>query len=230
MTYESILYGSAVRVLAVQALQTAGGAATFMPTIGAVLTGATTTGAGLLVASEDTPGSGNLLRQAGERVTKCGKSENDESDNPQQYSATPREGYLLTPLAVLAIVKGWDIGTYDPLRTDCAKWLDKVRDVCEQYEIPAKQRASCASHHIRADCKEAVLASGCYNMTWDEFAAWLRQYDGKFYVLMLLSALRQHVHQMWREKILPRRWHERRGPRTSPRWGESYVYFLCHAF
>ena len=154
-----------------------------MPTIGAVLTGASTTGVGVLVASTDASTSGNLLQQAGERVAKRGKSENDNND-----SAIPYGGYLLTSLTVLAIVKAWDVGTYDPPRSDCAKWLDEVHDVCERYGIPPKQRASCASHRMRADCKEAVHAAGCYNMTWDEFTAWVRQYDGKFYVLMVLAS------------------------------------------
>ena len=162
MTYESILYVSAARVLAIQVLQ-----------------------AGVVVASTGASTGGDLLQQAGEPATGHGRSENDDNDG-----VAPRGGYLLTSLAVLAIVKAWDVGMYDPPRTDCAKWLGEVYDVCERYEIPAKQRARCASHRMRADCKEAVHAAGCYNMTWDKFAAWLRRYDGKFYVLMLLYTSR----------------------------------------
>ena len=175
-----------------------------VPTVGAALTGATTTGAGLLVAATngqpDNSTNGNHLKQAVERITK------PESDgNPPQDSATTLEAYLFTPLAILAIVKAWDVETYDPPKTDCAKWLDRVHNVCEQYEIPAKQRASCASHHMRADCKEAVHSAGCYNMRWDEFAGWLRLYDGKSYVLILLSVTCQCIPQMWRERGLRRR-------------------------
>lgn len=200
ITYESIIYGSAARFIALSALPSAGGTATIMPTVGAVLTGAVTTGAGVLVASTDgqpgTSTNGSLLQEAGERIAKCNKS--DDDGNPPQYSATAEEEYLLTPLAVLAVVKAWGFGVYNPPKTDCAKWLDKVHEVCEQYQIPVKQQARCASHRMRADCKEAVLAAGCYNMMWDEFAAWLRQYDGKLKVHapMFFSALCQHTHQI----------------------------------
>jgi len=30
---------------------------------------------------------------------------------------------------------------------------------------------------MRADCKEAAHAAECYDMTWDEFAEWVRLYD-----------------------------------------------------
>lgn len=189
ITYNSIAYASAARLLALPALQFAGGTVTVIPTVGAVLTGATTTGAGVLVASNDgqpdTSTDTRRLQQAGEQFTNCDKS--DDGGNPPRYSVIAHDEYLLTPLAVLAIVKSWGVVTYDPLRTDCARWLDKVHDVCEQYEIPSKQRARCASHHMRADSKEAVLAAGCYNMTWDEFVVWLRQYDGRLSNLTLLS-------------------------------------------
>jgi hypothetical protein len=186
-TYESIAFGAATRLLASSAFNIAGGAATAtaMPTVGALLSGATT-GAGILVVSTDDqpdiPTSDDFLQQARERIADCEKTNDDDN------RCTTHEEYLLTPHAVLAIVKAWEIETYDPPKTDCASWLGKVHDVCEEYAIPVKQRTCCASHRMREDCREAVLAAGCYNMTWDEFAAWIRRYDGISYVLIRLAS------------------------------------------
>lgn len=230
ITYESIAYGSAVRLLALPALQAAGGTATIMPTFGAVLTGAATaaTGAGLLVASTDgqPDTSGNLLQRAGERITRLDKSDGDDCGNPPQHTATAREEYL-TPLAVSAIVKAWDVGAYDPPRTDCATWLDKVHDICEQYEIPEKQRARCASHHMGPHSQEAVRAAGCYSMTWDEFAAWIRQYDCKLCASIPPSVPCQQIHQIWRERVPRRRWRESPSLRSPLRWGMDRMCVSC---
>ncbi|KAF9642644.1 hypothetical protein BDM02DRAFT_3124333 [Thelephora ganbajun] len=176
VTYQSIAYSSATRVIALS-LQSAG-TTTAMSSVGAILTGAATTGAGVLVATTndqpDTSASSESLQKAAKST-----ADDDDNGNPPPHCSTALGEYLLTPRAILAIVKAWNVGTYDPPGTNCANWLDKVHDVCEQYEIPAKQQAPCALHHMRADCKEAAHAAGCYNMTWDEFAVWLRQYDNE---------------------------------------------------
>ena len=181
-------------------------AATIIPTVEGILTRAATTTASALVPPTDGHTS-RLLQRAGERVAM---REKDDGGNPPQHSSTACEAYLLTPLALLAVVKAWDVGTCDPLRTDCARWLDEVYGICERHGIPAKQRARCASHRMNADCKEAALAAGCHDMTWGEFAAWLSRYDGKPHVLTLLGVLCQHIRQVWGERVPLRPWYESR--------------------
>ena len=132
--------------------------------------------AGFVVATPSgqpvTSKSSKLLYQAVESFTHDG-DDDDDNDN------------VLTPMAILAIVRTWDVGTYNPPGTNCKSWLGKVYKECERFEIPAAQRAPCAMHHLRADCREAANTSGCYEMTWEKFTMWLHQYDRKLYVLVL---------------------------------------------
>jgi len=160
-----------------------------MSSVGTIFTGTATTGAGVLVAATNsksvTPAGSELLQQVVESVID-GEKPGDNNGNLPPHRAT--EEYLLTPRAILAIVKSWDVGTYDPPRTDCSSWLDKVHDISERYGIPPEQRAPCASHHMRADCKEAAHVAGCYNMTWNRFTLWLRQHDCMLHPMVVLCA------------------------------------------
>ena len=123
---------------------------------------------------------GGTLQQAGESIGR-----GDGNGNPPPpYDTTIPEEYLLTHQAILAIVKSWDVGTYNPPGTNCASWLSKIRDLCDQYGIPDAQRAPCAMHHMRADCKKTAHTARCYDMTWEEFTVWLRQHDRELHVLM----------------------------------------------
>jgi len=130
--------------------------------------------------------SSELLYQAVEAIAHDEDDDNDNVGGPQLHPATAPEEHLLTPMAILAIVKAWGVGTYNPPGTNCASWLGKVHKNCERYEIPAVQRAPCAMHHLRADCMEDANTSGCYDMTWEEFTVWLHQYDRKFHILVLI--------------------------------------------
>ena len=161
-----------------------------LPSVGAIFTGVAATGAGAAVVNSDgqpvTVARTELLRQVADSIDN--DDDDDDSDgNPPPYRATIPEEYLFTPQAILAIVKVWDVGTYNPPWTNFTGWLGKVHRTCDRYGIPAAQRAPCAMHHLRADCREAAHTSGCYDMTWEEFTAWLRQYDRKFHVLTLIG-------------------------------------------
>ena len=186
VSYESIVYASATRVL-LASLQSAG-TATIMPSIGTILTGAAT-GTGILVATTNaqsaTSTSSEILEQAAKSLADSEKPNDDDNGNPPPYRATDPEEYLLAPRAILAIIKSWNVRTYNPPQTNCTTWLSDMHNFCEQYEIPIPQRASCAMHHMSTDCKEAALDAGCCNMTWDEFTVWLRQYDRRLRVLIL---------------------------------------------
>jgi len=161
-----------------------------LPSVGAIFTGVAATGAGAAVATSDdqpvTVASTELLHRAAD--DNDDNDDNDDKDgSPPPYHTTVPEEYLLTPQAILAIVKAWDVGAYNPPGTNFTSWLGKVHRTCERYGIPAAQRAPCAMHYLRADCREAAHTSGCYDMTWEEFMVWLRQYDRKFHDLAFIS-------------------------------------------
>jgi len=174
-------------------LQSAGTTAV-MPSVGTLLTGAATTGTGILVATtnaqSDASISSEILQQAAESLADSEKpGDDDNNGNPPPYRATDPEEYRLTPRAILAIIKSWDVQTYEPPKTNCITWLSDAHSFCEQYGIPIPQRASCAMHHMSADCKEAALDAGCCNMTWDEFTVWLHQYDRRLGVLVFANGI-----------------------------------------
>ena len=187
---KSIVYGSATGLFSL--LQSAR-ATMVLPSIGTIFTGAAATGVRVVVATDDKPGTptSGLLRNAAESVTHDNNPDDDDGrEHPPPYRPTVPEEHPLTPQAILAIVKSWDVGTYNPPGTNYTSWLGKVHSSCQQYGIPACQRALCAMHHMRADCKEAAHAAECYDMTWDEFATWLDRYNRKLHTLMLIGALR----------------------------------------
>ena len=186
-TIQSIVYGGATGGL-FSLLQSAG-ATLVLPSVGTILTGAATTGAGVIVARQPGTSTNELLHQAAETIVP-GQGDGDDDDddddgpNPPPDPADPPEVYFFTPQAVLAIAKSWDVGTYNPPGTDCTSWLRKIRNLCERYGIPVSQRALCATHHMRVDCKEAANAAECYNMTWDAFTVWIHRYDRESQILM----------------------------------------------
>ena len=151
-----------------------------------VFTGADATRAGVAVATGDGQAatSDDLLHQAVESIAHRGNP-NDEGGNPPPYRATPPEEELLTPHAILAIVKAWDVGTYTPPWTNCTSWLSDMDRVCDRYGIPFAQRAACAMRLMKPDCRGAAHTSGCYDMSWDEFRVWLQIYDRKSGILVL---------------------------------------------
>ena len=185
-TVQSIVYGGATGGI-FSLLQSAGATMVLQP-IGTILAGAATTGAGVVVAHQPGASTNEPLHQAAKSIAHSDGSDDCEKGNPSTCHAIVPEEYLLTPLAILAIVKSWDVGTYNPPGTNCTSWLHKVYNFCEQHGIPAPQRAVCAMHHMRADCKEASLTARCYDMTWDWFTVWLCQYNRKLDILMLTSA------------------------------------------
>ena len=186
-TIQSIVYGGATGGL-FSLLQSAG-ATMVLPSIGTILTGAAATGTGAAVATSDeqlvTVDSSELLRRATNSAAAA--DDDDDDEKPPPYRLAVPEEHLLTPQAILAIVKAWDVGAYNPPGTNLAGWLGKVHRICVQYGIPAAQRAPCAMHYLRTDCREAARTSGCYDMTWEEFTAWLHQYDRKLHNLILIT-------------------------------------------
>ena len=141
-------------------------------------------GATTVLSSKGTSAS-ELLHEAADSVGPGGNPD-DDNGNPPPYHALPQE-YCLKPQAILAIVKSWDVGTYNPPGTNCTHWLYKIHNHCERYGIPVSQRALCAMHRMRTDCKEAAHAAECYDMTWDGYTAWLHRYDGELDILISIS-------------------------------------------
>ena len=183
-TVQSIVYGGLTT--GIFSLLQSAGATMVLPSIGTLLTGVAATGAGIAVANADgqpvPSNSSDLLHQVAESTAG-----DDDDGNPPPYRTTVPDEYLLTPQAILVIVKSWDVGTYNPPGTDCTGWLGKAHKACERYGIPAAQKALCAMHHMRADCKEAAHAAECYDMTWEEFTVWLRRYDRELHTLIAIG-------------------------------------------
>ena len=162
------------------------GTTVVLSTVGTATTGAGVVSAGagvVVVATNDQPvnsiGGGTLHQAAG----SIGRDDGN-GNPPPPYDTTVLEEYLLTHQAILAIVKSWDVGTYNPPGTNCTSWVGKISNLCDQYGIPDTQRAPCAMHHMRADCKEAAHTARCYDMKWTEFMAWLRQHDSELAILI----------------------------------------------
>ena len=111
-----------------------------------------------------------------------GDNDNDESNGNQDdsdslpYCQAPRGGYL-TPPAIQAVVKSWNIAPYSPLGS-VTTWLEEVHTQCGWYGIPVVQWVLCAMENMEAGCQEAAGAAGCEEMMWDEFTTWLHKYSG----------------------------------------------------
>ena len=181
---QSIVYGGATGGL-FSLLQSAG-ATMVLPSVGTIFTGAAATGVGVAVATNDQLGTSNseLLHRAADTIPRGNNPDDDDGNLPPYRAAGVPEVYLLTPRAILAIARAWEVGTYNPPGTNCAGWLRSIHTSCERYGIPIAQRALCAMHHMRADCKEAARAAGCYDMMWDELTAWVHMYDRKLHILV----------------------------------------------
>ena len=179
---QSIVYGSATGGL-FSLLQSAG-ATMVLPSVGTILTGTATTGAGIsLMKNGESVVTNEILSDSfsrGHRPGGAGDGDGDDSAPPPYDQAVPRK-YLLTPPAFQAIVKSWDVTPYNPPGTEVTGWLSKVHRLCEVYRVPNTQRALCAMHNMRADCRGAANAARCYDMTWGQFTEWLRRQDGMSY-------------------------------------------------
>jgi len=177
-TIQSVVYGGATGGL-FSLLQSAG-ATMVLPSVATIFTGAAATGVGIAVVNGESVTTGELLADSiarGHRPDGDGDDKDDDGGPPPYHQTTPLE-YPLTPQAVQAIVKSWDITVYNPPGMNVAGWLNRVHRLCEAYEVPVAQRALCAMHRMRADCREAARVAGCYDMTWDLFTTWLLRYDG----------------------------------------------------
>ena len=155
-----------------------------LPSAGAILTGAATTGAGIAVMKKgESVNAGELLNDSLSRGHQPGgpDDDDDKDDPPPYHYVVPRE-YRLTLPAVEAIVKSWEsqVVPYNPPGTNVSGWLSKMRKLSEEYGIPASQQAVCAMHPMRIDCRAEAHTAGCYDMTWDQFTTWLLQYDGVY--------------------------------------------------
>ena len=172
--------------------------ATVLPFITRTGIGAAAAGAGTVVMTSNYPiiSIGGVPAHRVMMSIFYPKNTDDDNDNLPPDPATVPEEYRLTGQAFLAIIKSWDVRTYNPPGTDCTSWLREIRDTCEQYGIPACQQALCAIRFMRADCNEAARAAGCYDMTWDELTLWLRQHDRTLYIPILTSAPYSQISQV----------------------------------
>ena len=194
---QSIVYGGATGGL-FSLLQSAG-ATTVLSSIGTIFTGAAATGVGVAGAAAAGVGAAivtdnqlgtstsELLRTAADSVPPNDNPNDDGDANPPPYHTIPQE-YLLTPKAISAIVKSWDVGTYNPPGTNCSSWLRRIHNLSERYGVPISQQALCAMHCMGTNCREAAHAAECYDMTWDRYTAWLHRYDRESDILIPASA------------------------------------------
>jgi len=175
-TIQSIVYGGATGGL-FSLLQSAG-ATMVLPSVGTIFAGAATTGAGIGVMREGESTASEILSDSiGHGLGPGGAGGDDDKADPPPYSQANPHEYLLTQRAIEAIIKSWDTSSYNPPGTDAAYWLGRLRESCEVYGVPLTQRALCAMHRMRTDCREAAHAAGCHEMAWDRFATWLLRYD-----------------------------------------------------
>ena len=159
-------------------LQSAG-ATIVSPPAGVIFAGAAITSAGIGIVKNGESITSEVISHSIGRIPGLGGTDGDDKDTePPPYDQANLHGYLLTPHAIQAIVRSWDISLYNPPRTDAADWLSKLRELCEVYGVPATQRTLCAMQYMRAGCREAAHAARCHNMTWDQFTAWLPKYGG----------------------------------------------------
>lgn len=186
-TIQSVVYGGATG--GIFALLQSAGATMILPSVGTIITGAAASGAGLAVMSHgESVVAGETLSDSLARCHQPGSVDPDDKndgDPPPYHRGPPRE-YLLTSPAIQAIVKYWSIAQYNPPGTEAVGWVNRVRKLCEVYGVPVTQRPLCAMYHMRGDCREAAHAAGCYEMTWDQFAAWLLKYDGVYLISRML--------------------------------------------
>lgn len=175
---QSIVYGGATGGL-FSLLQSAG-ATIVLPSVGAMLTGAAATGAGVAVMKSDQPiVTGEIRSDRSSRGHRSGDANDDGDDSdPPPYRQTAPQEYLFTPLAVQAIAKSWDVTPYSPRWSDLADWLGKVDKLCEVYRVPLAQRALFGMYSMRSDCREVASAAGCHEMSWDQFTVWLHEHHG----------------------------------------------------
>ena len=158
-----------------------------LPSVGTILTGTAATGAGIsLMKNGESVVTNEILSDSipfGHRPGGADDDDDDDDDSaPPPYDQTGPKTYLFTSNAVQAIVKSWGVAPYNPPGTDVVGWMGKVRRRCEVYRVPDTQQALCAMLNMRADCREAANAAGCYDMTWDQFTKWLLKLDGAYYL------------------------------------------------
>ena len=177
---QSILCGGTTTGI-ISLLQSAG-ATMVLPSVGTMVTGAATGGAGIVLMSSESGTTGGLLADTiahGHHPGSNGNGEDGDGHPPTDRQAAPQD-YLLTPQAAQAIVNSWHVAQYDSPGVTVTIWLDQVHRLCEAYTVPATQRALCAMRHMSAGSQEAARAAECYDMTWDQFTKWLRQYGVLF--------------------------------------------------
>ena len=175
-TVQSVVYGGATGGL-FSLLQSAG-ATMVLPSAGTIVAGAATTGAGIGVMGSGGSATSKIVPDSISRGLRPGNADGGGNADPPPYTQADPFEYLLTPSAIKAIVKSWNILPYNPPETNVTDWLKRLHKICEEYGVPVPQRAQCAMHHMGTDCREAAHAAGCRAMTWDPFKTWLRRYDG----------------------------------------------------
>ncbi|KAF9789702.1 hypothetical protein BJ322DRAFT_552305 [Thelephora terrestris] len=180
-TVQSVVYGGATGGL-FSLLQSAG-ATMVLPSAGTIITGVASTGAGIGLMGSGGSSTNQTVSDSIARGPGLGGLGGGDNADPPPYTQTDPNEYLLTPQAVQAIIKAWNIERYNPCWTGVTDWLGRLHRFCEVYGVPATQQGLCAMHFMETDCREAANAAGCHNMTWDQFTRWLHTYDvkAKFY-------------------------------------------------
>ena len=112
-TTQSIVYGGATGGL-FSLLQSAG-ATMVLPSVGVMVVGVATTGAGIAILVTDEILSGSQTRGDG---LGPGAHDGDDDSGPPSYNQTVLSGHVFTAEDLEAIVKSWDIGLHNPPGTD----------------------------------------------------------------------------------------------------------------
>ena len=93
--------------------------------------------------------------------------------------------YLLSDLALKAILGEWDPQRYDPPKTNIREWIRAIESLSDTYGIPDTQRPQCAVKFIRAGLRaelETVLKKARASfgpIHWDRFADFMIAFDRK---------------------------------------------------
>ena len=94
--------------------------------------------------------------------------------------------YLLSDLALEAILRKWSPQRYDPPRANIQEWIRAIESLSDTYGIPDTQRPQCAAKFIRGDLQadlEIVLRDARARfgpIHWDRFADFMIAFDRKW--------------------------------------------------
>ena len=91
--------------------------------------------------------------------------------------------YLLTDLALEAILKEWHPQEYDPPHTDVREWIHSIDSLCDTYGVPDVQRPQCAVAFVKEQLRVELLKvlAGAREkfgpVHWDQFENFMVAFD-----------------------------------------------------